>query len=92
MPDQNQGYLDDTSGLMDNAHFRFGTPDVKGKRKLDAVASGSSQPQKKKRRGGERERDKDMEHMSLRQSSRVRCFVSVTLELYANVLFPTQKV
>ncbi|KAJ8087508.1 hypothetical protein PM082_006339 [Marasmius tenuissimus] len=76
MPDQNQGYLDDTTGLMDDPHFRIGTPDVKGKRKLDAVASGSSQPQKKKRRAGERGRErergraKEMDQMSLRQSSR----------------------
>ncbi|KAL0570127.1 hypothetical protein V5O48_011832 [Marasmius crinis-equi] len=70
MPDQNQGFLDDTTFMEDVI------PDAKGKRKLDAVASSSGLPQKKKRRGGERERERgrerDSEQMGVRQSSRAK--------------------
>ncbi|KAK1235479.1 hypothetical protein PQX77_001298, partial [Marasmius sp. AFHP31] len=55
----------------------IGTPDVKGKRKLEAVASASSQPRKKKRRAGELRREREsgremeMDQMSLRRRPRV---------------------
>ncbi|KAG7097684.1 hypothetical protein E1B28_005009 [Marasmius oreades] len=56
MPDQNQSFLDDSS-----INDRAGTPDMKGKRKLDVVASSMGLPQKKKRRAGEREREREKE-------------------------------
>ncbi|KAF9260585.1 hypothetical protein L218DRAFT_1079264 [Marasmius fiardii PR-910] len=71
MPDQNQSFLDDSAN-----NERVGTPDLKGKRKLDAVASSSGLPQKKKRkaeREKEREREREQrerEMASMRQSSR----------------------
>ncbi|KAK1222896.1 hypothetical protein PQX77_014318, partial [Marasmius sp. AFHP31] len=75
VPDQSfQGHLDETAGVMDGAHVRIGTPDVKGKRKLDAIPSGSSQLQEKKRRvekqrrEGESGREMEMNQTSLRRS------------------------
>ncbi|KAG5641578.1 hypothetical protein DXG03_004691 [Asterophora parasitica] len=53
MPERSQQNLDDPSLVGPGAGTRTGTPDTKGKRKLDAVAnaaSSSNLPQKRKRR------------------------------------------
>ncbi|ESK96394.1 histone deacetylase sin3 component [Moniliophthora roreri MCA 2997] len=72
MPEQSQSVLDDPGFGDESERFRPGTPDSKGKRKLDVVASSAGLPQKKKRRAGEREREKEREKERALEKERER--------------------